>query len=212
MNKYLSNTMQRIAVYLYTSITLLLISGCAGGNIITIEDSVVQQHDLIDYDSDGVIKTREKCEGTTIGAAVDNYGCGTKISTIKPFKVDIKFEHNSYEIPRAAYSEISKLAELLAKNPTINVLIEGHSSKVGTVSLNQTLSDNRAQAVALVLENDFTINKNRISSVGYGFEKLAVNGDTEEAHAANRRIIAEISYTDSIDELKWTIYTVDQVN
>ena len=37
-------------------------------------------------------------------------------------------------------------------------------------------------------------------------------GDTEQDHAVNRRIMAEISHTESIDELKWTIYTVDQTN
>ena len=64
----------------------------------------------------------------------------------------------------------------------------------------------------MALENDFNINKNRISAVGYGFEKLKVIDDTEQAHSANRRIMAEISHTENVDELKWTIYTVDEAN
>lgn len=190
--------------------TALVISACADTRVVAIDEPVTQLNDLADYDSDGVIKAREKCDGTTLGALIDNYGCGTKISHIEPFKIDIKFEHNSYEIPASAYVEIRKLANFLEKYPEVNILIEGHTSKVGTRALNQTLSNNRAQAVALVLATDFSIDQHRISSVGYGYEQLEVEGNTEHAHAANRRIMAEISHTESIDELKWTIYTVDQ--
>jgi outer membrane protein OmpA-like peptidoglycan-associated protein len=212
MNKFLRNISKYIPTYLTIIVTSILLSACADTRIVALEDSVEQQFNLTDDDSDGVIKAREKCDGTTIGASVDNYGCGTKISTIKPLQINIKFERNSSEIPAAAYAEISKLADILGKNSAINVLVEGHTSKIGTTALNKTLSNARAEAVALVLENDFAINKSRISTIGYGFERLEVMGDTEQDHAVNRRIMAEISNIENIDELKWTIYTVDQAN
>lgn len=190
----------------------LFISACADTRIITLDEPVEQLNNLADYDGDGVIKAREKCDGTIDNALIDNYGCGTQFSRIKPLKIDIKFEHNSYDIPTNAYSEIRKLATFLEKYPEIDVLIEGHTSRVGTVEFNQILSNNRAKAVAQVLANDFYINENRISSIGYGFEQLEVVSDTEQAHATNRRIMAEISHTDNIDELEWNIYTVDKVN
>lgn len=212
MSKLLHTPKKLISAYLTVACTTFLLGACADTRIVTLDDTVKQQHNLIDYDSDGVIKAREKCDETTLGALVDNDGCGTKISNIEPFKVDIQFENNASEIPASAYSEIRKLAEVLEKYPSINVLIEGHTSRVGSAALNQALSNKRAQSVVLVLKNDFHINENRISAIGYGFEKLKVAGDTEQAHAANRRIMAEVSHTDSIDELKWTIYTVDQVH
>ena len=212
MNKFSINLTQPTLKYLAIVLTIFGISACADTGVVTLEKSVEQHNDLIDYDSDGVIKAREKCDGTTLGASIDNYGCGTQISKIEPFKINIKFEHNSYEIPESAYVEIKKLADFLKKHSEINLLIEGHTSKVGTVKLNQKLSNNRAKAVALVLTSEYNIAESRISSIGYGFERLEEIDDTELAHAANRRIMAEVSFTESMDELKWTIYTVDQAN
>ena len=201
------NTKIKYAVAL--SCAAFLIS-CAETNIVSLDQPVEQVNNLKDYDSDGVIKAREKCDGTTLGAAIDNYGCGKKIAHIAPFKIDIKFAHNSHEIPSSGYAEIQKLAEFLNRYSELEILIEGHTSAVGGVQLNQALSERRAKAVASVLINEFSINEGRISSMGYGFERLSVTGDNEQAHAANRRIMAEISHTENVDELKWTIYTVDQ--
>ncbi|MGB1262444.1 MAG: OmpA family protein [Cognaticolwellia sp.] len=198
--------------YIVTALAAIFISACADTRIVTLEDTVVQVNDLVDYDSDGVVKAREKCDGTTFGASIDNYGCGTQVELIKPFRIDIKFANNSYQLPAGANFEISKLAEFLEKYPEINVVIEGHTSKVGSATLNQQLSNNRAQAVALMLSNEFNIDEKRISAIGYGFERLEVQGSSEHAHASNRRIMAEVSHSENIDDLKWTIYTVDQVN
>jgi OOP family OmpA-OmpF porin len=212
MNNTLSNKTLSTTKCLAMFFSGVFITACADTKIVTLEESVEQTNNLIDYDSDGVVKAREKCDFTVIGASIDNYGCGTQTPQIEPFKIDIKFEHNSDVIPTVAYAEIKKLAEFLEKHEKLNVLIEGHTSKVGTTALNQVLSDNRAKAVAFVLVNDFSINKERVSSMGYGFERVDEEGDTEYAHAANRRIMAELSHTTQVDNLKWTIYTVDEAN
>lgn len=212
MNKLSIKPIEVTAKYLVVAFAVLFISACADTPVVILEDSVQQLYDLTDYDSDGVVKAREKCDGTSIGAAIDNYGCGTQTSKIMPFKIDVKFVNNSYQLSDQANEDISKLAELLKMYPQINVVIEGHSSKVGVAKLNQVLSNNRAKAVALVLINDFKINEERISSIGYGFERLENLADTEQAHAENRRIMAEISHVEKVDDLKWTIYTVNQAN
>lgn len=212
MNKLSFSQIASAVKYLGVVFAVSFLSACADTRIVTLEGPVQQRHNLTDYDSDGVIKAREKCDETTIGAAIDNYGCGTKIPQIKPFKIDIKFANDSYQLPEQAHGEISKLAKFLEMYPEIKVVIEGHSSKVGSAKLNQKLSNNRAKAVAMMLANVFEINENRIASIGYGYERLEDFGDSEQAHAVNRRIMAEVSHTEHIDVLKWTIYTVDQAN
>lgn len=212
MSNLLLNKIQSMCKYSITVFTIMFITACADTSIVTLEKTVEQTNDLIDYDQDGVIKARDKCDFTAIDAAIDNYGCGTQTPRILPFKIDIKFAQNSYVIPTMAYGEIKNLVEFLEKYQALSIVIEGHTSKVGSAELNQTLSDNRAQAVELVLENDFGINKDRVSSIGYGFERLKEAGTSEEAHAANRRIIGEVSNTEKIDDLKWTIYTVDKAD
>jgi outer membrane protein OmpA-like peptidoglycan-associated protein len=188
-----------------------LLSACASNEIVKLESSVEQLQELNDLDRDGVVEAREKCAGTVLGATIDNYGCGAQTTIIEPLKVDIKFAHNSYDIPPAAITEIQKLATFLEKNQELQVLVEGHTSKVGSVELNQTLSSNRAEAVVSVLVNDFDIAIERVSSKGYGFERLTDLAETETAHATNRRIMAELSKTVSVNDMIWTIYTVDQV-
>ena len=189
----------------------ILLSACAGNRVVKMESTVEQLKDLNDLDSDGVIEARERCADTIIGAKIDNYGCGTQTTFVEPLKVDIKFANNSYVIPPSVLPEIQQVATFLEKNKGLNVLIEGHTSKVGTAQLNQTLSGNRAKAVVAVLLNNFNIAAERVSFIGYGFERLADVANTEAAHAKNRRIIADLSQTVSTDDIMWTIYTVGQV-
>lgn len=189
----------------------ILLSGCAGNNIVKLESSVKQLHDLNDHDRDGVIEAREKCANTVLGATIDNYGCGKVSTYIVPLKVDIKFAHNSYILPPSAFPVIQQLAEFLEEHRDLKVVIEGHTSKVGSAQQNQVLSENRAKTVASLLVKDFNISPERVSSIGYGFERLADNRDTATAHETNRRIMAELSKTVSVDDMIWTIYTVDQV-
>jgi OOP family OmpA-OmpF porin len=198
-----------IKIFLLLCGTILL-SDCAGNGIVKMESSVEQLNDLHDYDRDGVIEARENCADTVLGATIDNNGCGTQRTYVEPLKVDIKFANNSYSIPTSAFPKIQELARFMEQRPELRVRIEGHTSKTGTAELNQTLSNKRAKAVVSVLVNDFSIATERVSSIGYGFDRLANSADTAVAHAINRRIMAELSETVSVDDMMWTIYTVDQ--
>lgn len=206
----------RMKVYSFIKLSawvcgVILLSACTSHEVIKLESNVEQLNDLHDNDGDGVIEAREKCADTLLGATIDNYGCGIQTTFIEPLKVDIKFAHDSYEIPAAALPKIQQLAAFLDDNKELQVLIEGHTSKVGHAGHNQVLSINRAKAVVAVLVNDFNIAVERVSYKGYGFEHLADLADTETAHATNRRTMAELSKTVRVDDMIWTIYTVDQV-
>ena len=58
--------------------------------------------------------------------------------------------------------------------------------------------------------NNFAIDESRVTAIGYGFEKLLSEDDDKDAHARNRRVVAEISSEKHIKNMKWTIYSVDQ--
>lgn len=198
----------------YTSLSTifalgLIISGCAKNQIVSLDEPTIQKFDLEDHDKDGVIEARDKCAATVKGALIDNYGCGTGVTRVEPLIIDIKFANNSYEIPDEAYSEIQKLAEVLTKDQRLSLVVEGHTSKVGSATLNQTLSENRANAVVDVLIHHFNISESRISSVGHGYNHLLDEGEDETAHAKNRRIMANITHSEYEDTMKWTIYSVD---
>jgi len=206
----MNNKQPNITKLFIATFTSIFIASCAAPSLVAIEEPIEQLKNLEDYDSDGVIEERDKCPSTVLGAIIDNYGCGTQTPLIEPFKIDIKFANNSYTIPSSAYGKIKDLAAFLDKNEELLVRIEGHTSNVGDRELNQTLSENRAKAVAFVLVNDFNINEERVSSAGFGFDRLEEEGDTPSAHAINRRIMAELTKTSHIDNMQWTIYTVNQ--
>jgi len=192
-----------------TIFALVFVTSCAAP-LVVIEAPIEQLKNLDDYDSDGVIEAREQCANTMLGASIDNYGCGTQIPLEEPFNIDVKFANNSYEIPRSAYGKIEALANFLKRYNDLSVVIEGHTSNVGDKTLNQILSENRAKAVSQLLVNDFNIDQQRVTSVGYGFDRLMSTDNTALAHATNRRIMAEVNKVKKIDNMKWTIYSVNQ--
>ncbi|MCI2282561.1 OmpA family protein [Colwellia sp. MSW7] len=89
------------------------------------------------------------------------------------------------------------MAEVLKNYPELSLVIEGHTSKVGSSAYNQKISQQRAEAVVDVLVNKFNIASDRLSAVGYGEERLIDLGDTA-AHAVNRRIEAKVELTKKV--------------
>ena len=114
------------------------------------------------------------------------------------------FKSGSYTVDEKGKQAIKKLAAVLAKNPDINVLVEGHTDTdqyngSGALKDNWDLSVIRAtQIVKLLLENK-EIDPQRVSASGRGEFIPVVDGDSEEAKSKNRRI--EIILTPKLDEL-----------
>ena len=89
-------------------------------------------------------------------------------------------------------SEARKLADfgrliqqMLDQNPRNVFLIEGHTDAVGSAASNLTLSDRRAESVALALTEYFRIPPENMVVQGYGEAELRIA--TEAAEPRNRR-------------------------
>ncbi|MCP4326029.1 MAG: OmpA family protein [Psychromonas sp.] len=196
---------------LLTILCVLFLSACSTQVIDMTPDPTVQKFDLTDVEGDGVIAARDECAETYSGALVSNNGCGTDKVEIVRQKLEVNFDTNSYIVKSEYFAEIQKLADFMTKFPHTNVTIEGHTSIRGKAELNKTLSQNRAQAIKDILIHKFNIDKDRIDPVGFGFEKLLLEGDDEYVHARNRRIVAEVSSDRKFIDMKWQIYSVDEV-
>lgn len=188
---------------------MLFVSACSVQIIDMTAEPTVQKFNLTDTEGDGIILARDKCPNSSVGEKVDNNGCGTQTIETLRRKLEINFDSNSYVVKNEYLDEIKKLADFLIKFPGTKVTIEGHTSIRGKAELNKTLSQNRAQAIKEILIQSFNIEGKRINAIGYGFEKLLLEGDDEYIHARNRRIVAEISSDISFVDMKWTIYSVD---
>lgn len=74
----------------------------------------------------------------------------------------------------------------LPQNRGLRFVIQGHTDQRGSEEYNLALGDRRAQVVREYLIAN-GINSARIMAVSLGEERPFVQGDTEEAHALNRR-------------------------
>ncbi len=196
--------------YIIVLISSLLLMACTTPIVDMADNTPIQLQDLSDADSDGVITSREKCPASFSGAQVDNYGCGADIINKVRQELKVNFASNSAVVNKRYFGDIEALANFMKKHLDTEVVIEGHTSKLGSKSLNMRLSQDRAQAVMNILVNNFGIATFRVSAVGYGFEQILDDGDTKSAHAKNRRIVAELTSEDTSKDMKWNIYSVDK--
>ena len=99
---------------------------------------------------------------------------------------NIQFELNSFKLQKMSLIELDKLIQLLIDNPSLKVMINGHTDNVGNAADNLILSNNRAKAVVdyLVSKN---IDVNRLSYRGLGESKPIAENNNEEGRAKNRR-------------------------
>ena len=192
-----------------TFLLVLFISACSVNVIDMTPEPTKQVFDLDDKEGDGVINARDKCPDSQQGVKVGNNGCGSKTMYTIRHRLDVNFDINSSVVKDEYLNQIEKLAKFMTDYPQVKVSIEGHTSIRGSATLNQELSKKRASAIKTILVNSFDIASERITTIGYGFEKILVKGNTLEAHQKNRRIVAEITSDVSFVDMKWTIYSVD---
>ena len=156
---------------------------------------VVVESDL-DSDGDGVPDSIDACPGTPMNVVVDERGCPVQVDIEDTLKMELRvFFDNDKSIIKNQYKpEIAKVAEKMREYPNSVASIEGHASKTGpSAAYNQRLSEARAVAVKSMLTNEFGIAPNRLSTVGYGYDRPIADNNTEEGRAMNRRVFAIIT-------------------
>lgn len=104
----------------------------------------------------------------------------------------VKFDHNTAIVKPQYHPEISTMADFLNKNKDVSLIINGHTSSLGSHAYNKVLSLKRAEAIVNLLVDKYEIMASRLSAVGYGEEQLINLGNTITAHSENRRIEAEV--------------------
>ena len=112
---------------------------------------------------------------------------GTRRGTLD---LSVEFASGSSALAPSAEHVLNRLGQALT-NPRLNASrfrIEGHTDTVGDEASNQTLSEQRAQAVAAYLEQKFGIEAARLETVGVGEKDLAVETPDETAEPRNRRV------------------------
>jgi outer membrane protein OmpA-like peptidoglycan-associated protein len=79
------------------------------------------------------------------------------------------------------------------ENPDIKLAIDGHTDNVGKDDFNQTLSENRANAVKEYFVSK-GIDESRITSAGHGETMPIADNNTAAGRQKNRRVELKLSY------------------
>lgn len=99
---------------------------------------------------------------------------------------DILFATNSYALTPKSEFILKQFARFLKENPTITIMVQGHTDDVGDDAQNMQLSKDRANEVKKYLENQ-GIQAARLTSQGFGETKPKVPNTDASKRAINRR-------------------------
>tara|TARA_R110002073_G_scaffold80283_1_gene193582 strand:+ start:5364 stop:6323 length:960 start_codon:yes stop_codon:yes gene_type:complete len=114
------------------------------------------------------------------------------------------FSSGSWAVGSEGRKAVQQLGAVLANNPDIAILIEGHTDNVpykgnSQLSGNWDLSTKRATAIVNILRENANINPENLTAAGRGEYAPVATNDTAEGKAKNRRI--EVILTPKLDEL-----------
>ncbi|MDT0646858.1 OmpA family protein [Zunongwangia sp. F260] len=114
------------------------------------------------------------------------------------------FGSGSWAVNSEGRKAVQQLGEVLAQNPDIAVLIEGHTDNVpyggsGPLTDNWDLSTKRATSIVQILKENSNIDPQNLTAAGRGEYAPVASNDTAEGRAKNRRI--EVILTPKLDEV-----------
>lgn len=113
------------------------------------------------------------------------------------------FKSGSAAVEEKGLDAIKTVADVLNKNPEIDVLIEGHTDNVPIKTAkyedNWALSADRALSIVRLLSNEHGVNPKRLEAAGRAEFYPKAGNDSVEGRAKNRR--TEIILSPKLDEL-----------
>jgi outer membrane protein OmpA-like peptidoglycan-associated protein len=146
-----------------------------------------------DNDKDTVIDIKDMCPNEIGSTTEEPLGCPAKpalaIVTDCEVKIaqQIHFEYNKDKIRPESFPILDAVVEVLNKNPEIKIEVQGHTDNRGSAKYNKDLSNRRSASVKKYLVSH-GIAPERLTSMGYGFDRPIVDNATEQNRALNRRV------------------------
>lgn len=145
-----------------------------------------------DRDNDGVEDADDKCPDTP--GIKELQGCPKPaVPTVKEqaqlneYAKTILFNTGKASLQDASKQTLNDITDILKKYPDSKFTIEGHTDSVGSESLNEKLSDERAKSVRdYLIANG--IDSSRLTSKGFGESKPIATNATRTGRSQNRRV------------------------
>lgn len=100
----------------------------------------------------------------------------------------IYFDSNKADVKPESKDALEQIALLLKNQPTLKLLVVGHTDNVGGFSANAELSRRRAEAVIATLVTQHQVDAKRLQPFGVSFASPVATNSTEEGRVKNRRV------------------------
>ncbi len=99
----------------------------------------------------------------------------------------ITFDVGKATLKPEADVELNRIKGIMDQDPSIKFEVQGHCDNTGSASVNDKLSQERAEAIVARLVQ-FGIAKDRLTAVGKGSREPIADNSTDEGRAKNRRV------------------------
>ncbi len=130
-------------------------------------------------------KLRQELQGTGVQVRRE----GNNLYLVMPG--NITFATNSADIRSDFFSVLNSVAKVLAEFNQTSIRVTGHTDSTGSDTINQPLSQRRADSVATYLRTQ-KVTSTRIQSYGYGSRYPVASNDTPAGREQNRRVELEL--------------------
>ena len=146
-----------------------------------------------DTDGDGILDKDDKCP--KVAGIKAEQGCPAKVvalteedkARLNAYAKTIYFNSSKESFKSGVSAKLDAIYDIMKEYSDSNFTIDGHTDSQGGESLNQNLSERRANAVRAYLIGK-GLNASRLSSQGYGENSPIETNKTRAGRAANRRV------------------------
>jgi outer membrane protein OmpA-like peptidoglycan-associated protein len=105
---------------------------------------------------------------------------------------DVLFDTGKYNLRMEAQLGLAKLTGIVLSHPGLKLAIEGYTDTTGSATFNQTLSEQRANAVRDYLDQQ-GLDPASVTAEGFGPANPVASNDTSQGRQQNRRVEIIIS-------------------
>ena len=163
--------------------TGFVINGAVGGGL--INGAGAPQYRIIF----GLGYDRPPCKGSTISTT--KYGTATGLPYMTSER-SIHFAFNSIEIQKTTETiQFDNIAELLRSDATKKIVVEGNADNIGSKSVNNRISRQRAEVVAKYI-NKRGVDRSRMTIKAFGSSNPIADNNTKQGRQANRRVEVKV--------------------
>lgn len=165
-----------------------MIAGCSSG--VPLNPPPVEDKGALSSASQSGGADASRVGQSSVGSIDLSQSAADKAGPVGVARV-IYFDFDSYIVKPEFQSTLEAHARFIKAAPARKVMLEGHTDERGGREYNLALGQKRAEAVRRSL-GLLGVTESQVEAVSFGKEKPAVQGQTEQAFAQNRRV--ELSY------------------